>query len=226
MWKWKGINMINRLNEIEAVIFDFDGTLVDSMGIWGEIDVEYLGKYGLQVPNGLQEKIEGMSFTETAEYFKQNFAIPDSIEEIKEQWNKMAGFKYTHEIALKKGAREFLDFCYQKGLKIGIASSNSMDLVVSAMKALDIYHYFDIVCTSCDVGKGKPAPDVYLKAADDLQVAPSHCMVFEDIIPGIQAGKAAGMTVCAIEDTYSSKQKEQKKELADYFIEDYLELVA
>ena len=145
--------MINRLNEIEAVIFDFDGTLVDSMGIWGEIDVEYLGKYGLQVPNGLQEKIEGMSFTETAEYFKQNFAIPDSIEEIKEQWNKMAGFKYTHEIALKKGAREFLDFCYQKGLKIGIASSNSMDLVVSAMKALDIYHYFDIVCTSCEIGR-------------------------------------------------------------------------
>ncbi len=69
------------LKEIQAVIFDLDGTLVDSMWMWREIDIQYLGRYGIQLPETLQAEIEGMSFTETAVYFKETFHIPQTIEE-------------------------------------------------------------------------------------------------------------------------------------------------
>lgn len=210
----------------KAVIFDLDGTLVDSMGIWKELDVEYLKRFHIPLPETLQQEIEGMSFHETAAYFKSKFQIKDSIEEITKCWNDMAAYKYTHEVPLKKGVLEFLNQCKQKGLKIGIASSNSQELVINVLKAHHIEQYFDAICTSCHNEKGKPAPDVYLKAANQLQVNPADCLVFEDIIAGIQAGLSAGMTVCAVEDDYSMHQREEKEKLADYFIINYLEIVA
>ena len=78
------------LDHIKAVIFDLDGTLVDSMWMWEDIDIEYLGRYGLSCPEDLQKAIEGMSFTETAVYFKERFGLPDSIVEIKEAWIAMS----------------------------------------------------------------------------------------------------------------------------------------
>ena len=77
--------------------------------------------------------------------------------------------------------------------------------------------------TSCEVERGKPSPDIYLAVADRLKVEPSRCLVFEDIVAGITAGKSAGMRVCAVEDLYSRTQREKKKELADYYIEDFME---
>ena len=99
------------LKGIDAVIFDMDGSLVDSMWMWHEIDIEYLGRFGIELPPDLQSKIEGMSFHETAVYFKENFLIPDSLEEIKRTWNEMAWDKYTHEVPLKPGISEFLQGC-------------------------------------------------------------------------------------------------------------------
>ena len=86
------------LDEIQAVIFDLDGTLVDSMWMWKDIDIEYLRQYGIELPETLQQDIEGMSFTETATYFKETFQIPKSLEEIKQDWYDMAYEKYAHEV--------------------------------------------------------------------------------------------------------------------------------
>ena len=91
----------------KAIIFDLDGTLVDSMWMWYDIDVEYLGRFGIEVPDRLQADIEGMSFSETAVYFKERFNIPDSLEKIKSDWNQMAWDKYTNEVPMKEGAAEF-----------------------------------------------------------------------------------------------------------------------
>ena len=220
----KGI-MITMLKEKEAVIFDLDGTLVDSMWMWNSIDQEYLDRFEIQLPRDLQAQIEGMSFTETAGYFKKRFQLKDSIEQIKADWNQLAWDKYKTEVPLKTGVFEFLTHCKQLGLKMGIATSNSIELVNSIIKVHELDQFIQIVRTSCDVSKGKPSPDIYLLVASQLQVQPERCLVFEDIIPGIQAGKAAGMSVCAVEDPYSANQREEKKKLADYYIEDYFELL-
>lgn len=209
------------LDGIEAVIFDLDGSLVDSMWMWRAIDIEYLGRFGIPLPEDLQSKIEGMSFNETAIYFKENFHIPDPLEKIKDDWNKMAWDKYANEVPLKPGIPEFLEACRINGIKLGIATSNSRELVENIALVHGFKDYFSCIMTGCDVGKGKPAPDIYLAVAKELGVKTDRCLVFEDIIPGIQAGLSAGMRVCAVDDAYSVPQREAKRGLANYYIEDY-----
>lgn len=209
------------LQDIKAVIFDLDGSLVDSMWMWRAIDIEYLGRFGIPLPEDLQSRIEGMSFSETAVYFKEHFPIPDNIDQIKEDWNCMAWDKYANEVPLKPGIPEFLERCREEGIKLGIATSNSRQLVENIAKVHNLRDYFSCIMTGCDVAHGKPSPDIYLAVAEGLDCPPSQCLVFEDIIPGIQAGKAAGMRVCAVEDAYSVNDRERKKALADYYISDY-----
>ncbi|SHM21158.1 haloacid dehalogenase superfamily, subfamily IA, variant 3 with third motif having DD or ED/haloacid dehalogenase superfamily, subfamily IA, variant 1 with third motif having Dx(3-4)D or Dx(3-4)E [Anaerosporobacter mobilis DSM 15930] len=212
------------LNNIKAVIFDLDGTLVDSMWMWREIDVEYLSQFDIEVPSDLQQAVEGMSFSETAQYFKERFNLPDPVEVIKMEWNKMAWDKYGNEVPLKKGVIEFLEELRSRGIKTGIATSNSKELVEHVLKSLNITEYFDSVRTSCEAKKGKPAPDIYLLVADDLQVDPKDCLVFEDLALGIMAGKGAGMRVCTVFDPYSEDDRDRKRKLADYYIDTYFDI--
>lgn len=213
------------LYDIDAVIFDMDGSLVDSMWMWKAIDIEYLGRYGIALPEDLQAKIEGMSFCETAVYFKEHFPIPEPLEEIMEQWNRMAWDKYMYEVPLKKGIPEFLTGCRASGIRLGIATSNSRELVENVARVHNLRDYFSCIMTGSDVLRGKPNPDIYLAVAKELAVSPERCLVFEDIVAGILAGKNAGMRVCAVEDAYSAQSRETKKKLADYYIEDYIGLL-
>ncbi|MCM1125111.1 MAG: HAD family phosphatase [Lachnospiraceae bacterium] len=213
------------LKEIDAVLFDLDGSLVDSMWLWRDIDIEYLGRYGIPLPEGLQADIEGMSFSETAVCFKERFQIPESVAKIKEDWNRMAWEKYTHQVPLKAGAEGFLQICRKRGIRLGIASSNSRELIEAVLNAHGILDLFESIVTGCDVERGKPAPDVYLEAARQCKALPEHCLVFEDIVAGIMAGKAAGMKVCAVEDVYSRYQEQEKRKLADYYIKDFTEII-
>lgn len=212
------------LENKKAVIFDLDGTLVDSMWMWKDIDVEFLEKRGIECPRGLQKAIEGMSFTETAIYFKEHFGLSESIEEIKAEWTAMSIEKYRHEVPLKPGAGEFLAYLAKHGVKAGIATSNGREMVDAVIEALHIGQYFQVVATACEVAAGKPAPDIYLKVASELSVSPQDCLAFEDVPAGILAGKRAGMTVCAVEDEFSRSMEAEKKQLADYFIRDYNEV--
>ena len=168
------------LDGIKAVLFDLDGTLVDSMWMWGAIDVEYLGRHGLTVYPGLQQAIEGMSFSETAAYFKEQFALPDSLDVIKAEWIAMSKEKYAHEVPLKPGAREFLEYLKSHGIKAGIATSNGRELLDAVVAGQGLAPYFQCLMTSCEAGAGKPAPDIYLKVAAELGAKPEDCLVFED----------------------------------------------
>lgn len=210
----------------EAVIFDLDGSMVDSMWVWKSVDIEYLGRFGIVLPEDLQASIGGRSFTETAVYFKERFRLPDPLEVIKADWNRMAWDKYTHEVPLKEGVRELLQYCKEHDIRMGIATSNSRELVEAIVKVHHLESYFTCIITGCEVAKGKPSPDIYLAAARALDTAPENCLVFEDIIHGIQAGKAAGMKVCAVYDKYSAYQDTEKRALADYYTHAFTELIA
>lgn len=214
------------LEDVEALIFDLDGTLINSMSVWVDIDEEYIEKYHLTEPADFHKNMEGLSYTETAEYFLRVFpTLPRTVEEIKNEWHEMAFYKYTHDMRLKDGAEEFIRMQREKGLRIGIATSNDRRLVEACLKSMGAEELFDAICTSCEVRKGKPAPDVYLKAAEKLQVNPEKCLVFEDVPMGILAGKNAGMKVCAVDDWFSSAQIKKKKDLADYYIRTYYDIL-
>ncbi len=165
-----------------------------------------------------------MSFRETACYFKEHFAIPDSLEEIMAEWNRMAWNKYMYEVPLKKGIPDFLRHCREKGIRLGIATSNSRELVENVAAVHNLREYFTCIMTGSEVLRGKPNPDIYLAVAHGLGVPAGRCLVFEDIVAGILAGKNAGMRVCAVEDEYSADSRDRKRELADYYIDDYVGL--
>ena len=214
------------LREKKAVIFDMDGSLVDSMWIWPEVDNEYVRRYDLVLPEDFHKAIEGMSYTETAQYFVDTFPnLHRTVEEVKAEWTQMTMELYRTKVFLKPGAREFLSRAKEAGIRLGIATSNGLSLAEAALEALGVASCFDSVRTACEVAKGKPSPDVYLKVAEDLQMNPAVCLVFEDIPNGILAGKRAGMEVCAVDDDFSRPLERKKKQLADYFIHDYYEIL-
>ena len=213
------------IKNIKACIFDLDGTLVDSVWMWPEIDKEYLGRFGIEYDDNLKNEIDGISFHETAVYFKNKFGISDSIEKICKDWEDMAYDKYKNEVKEKRGCQKFLEQLKSKGIKMGIATSNKRSMVDVVLESLGMKNFFEVITTSDEVKKGKPAPDVYLTTAKLLNVEPKHCLVFEDVVAGIIAGKSAGMKVCAVEDDFTREVRQRKKELSDYYIDDYSELL-
>ena len=219
----KNINIDKLFEQIDAVIFDMDGTLIDSLYVWGDIDIEFLGNHGIGTPpEDYGPNIAGMSFIQVAEYTKKRFELEESIEEIMDIWNRMAEAKYANEVEYKPGAEDFIKQCLSRGMKLGIATSNSRYLVEKLLSRLNLDKYMDVVVTGDEVTNGKPAPDIYLHVAECLGVVPDRCLVFEDVPAGILAGKRAGMKVCAVRDNASLDVDCVKRELADYYIESYL----
>ena len=210
------------LKEIDAVIFDIDGTLIDSMWVWTDIDEKFYEKYNLVEPENFHKGMEGKSYSETAQYFLDCFpTLTQTCEELMEEWDDMAFEIYTKQVPLKQGAYEFICYLKEQGVKLGIATSNCRKLAEGTLEHNKILKLMDSVWTSDEAKAGKPAPDVYLKVADSLGVNPERCLVFEDVPNGILAGKNAGMKVCTIYDRFSEDQDDEKRRLADYYIQDY-----
>jgi HAD superfamily hydrolase (TIGR01509 family) len=214
------------LNDVKAIIFDVDGTLVDSMWIWKQVDIDFLKRRKTELPIDLQKDIEGLSYTSTAEYFKERFKLPETVEEIKEEWRVMADDFYNNIIPLKAGVKELLQIIREHNLKIGIATSNSRELVETMIKKHEIGKYFDSIRTSCEVPRSKPFPDVYLQAAKDLDVMPENCLVFEDTVAGATAAKAAGMKVVVIYDELSAESRSHLEQLSELYIMDFHEFIS
>ena len=212
------------LQDVKAVIFDMDGTLIDSMYVWNEIDEEFLRRHKLEEPPEMKREIEGMRFIETAIYFKERFQLEAPIEEIMAEWHTSAIEKYCTEVQCKPGVVSFLRYLKEAGYKLGVATSSSSELVTPCFEQLGLNPFFDVVVTGADVTHGKPDPEIYLMAAELLQVFPNRCLIFEDVVQGIQSGISAGMKTCAVYDTFSVSSDEEKRKLADYYIPSFTDL--
>ncbi|SFD43192.1 HAD family hydrolase [Clostridium uliginosum] len=213
------------LHDIKGAIFDLDGTLVDSMWVWEQIDIDYLKEKGYLMPGDLKNEILHLSFSQTALYFKNRFQIEDSLDDILNTWHNMAFNHYSNDVKLKKGAKKFLQLLKKSGIKIGLATSNSTPLLKACLENNEIFHYFDAITTTDETSQGKDQPDVYLLAAKKLGVEPNKCIVFEDILPAIQGAKSAGMKVVAVKDNLSIHSEEELTKYADKYINSFLELI-
>lgn len=209
------------LRDYKAVLFDLDGTLIESMGIWEKINRDYLARYGKVYPEGLTERLDGTTFVLAAGIFISEFDIPGPPERIMAEWTDQAFQEYGRKLPLKPGVFDILEYLKKNQVPTAIASANTHELIKMTLKERGMADYFREIVTCDEVGPNKPEPDVYLEAAGRLGVAPKDCLVFEDMSHGILAGKRAGMTVCAMEDDYSLFEQAAKAELSDFYIDDY-----
>lgn len=188
------------MKRFEAVLFDLDGVLADSEPMWNEIDAALLAPYGVTYRGEHKPTVLGKSFTLALQFYKDTFNIGEEIETLAVRRGEIALDYYAKQIPMFEGAPQVLAHLRESGLKLGLATSSVSSLVRPFLERHDILKYFDAVTFGEEVEHGKPNPDIYLKAAGKVGVEPAQCLVVEDALAGIQAGKSAGMTVVAIPD--------------------------
>lgn len=211
--------------DFKAIIFDLDGTLIDSMGLWRLVDRDFLHKRGIAVPRDLFDHLpQGNSFIQTAQYFKDRFGLPDSAESIMAEWTQMVGWHYANDVKLKPGAHKLVRGLYQRRVPIGLGTSNSRELAEKVLAQNGIWDCFASVVTGDQHLMGKPFPDIYLKGSQELNTSPADIIVVEDTLTGIQAAKAAGMRAVAIYDADCEELHPQMRDLADAFVQNHTQL--
>lgn len=214
------------INTFDVAIFDMDGTIMDSLGIWEKIDNAFLyERRGIAVPEDYVHEIAAMSFSEIANYTKKRFNLPDAPEELMQEWTEMAKDEYAHNVPLKPYVKEYMEFLKEKGKKIVLCTSSPEYFFKPALKNNGIYDLFDGFANTCEAGVGKESPEVYLLAAKRAEAPPEKCMVFEDIINGVRTAKKAGMQTCGVYDERNASRQEELRAICDEYITSFEELL-
>lgn len=206
--------------EIQGVIFDLDGTLLDSTWIWSKIDEDFLGKHGFDVPADYSQAVSSMGFADVAVYTIKRFGLKLTKEEVMAEWDAMAYEAYAHEIHLKPGTPELLQWLKREKIPAGIATSNSASLFEPCLRNNGVYDLFHSFTETGDVDRGKEFPDVYIKAAEKLGAAPQHCLVFEDIIPALNGARKGGFVTVGVREKKWAYEADQFRASCDYVVEE------
>jgi putative hydrolase of the HAD superfamily len=197
---------------IKAIIFDFDGLIIDTETVWYEAYKETMGFYKVDFPLEHFVKCIGTDDTVLHEFFKERLGESCNIEEIK------ARAKSLHKVKMKvpqarEGVKEYLEEARKFGYKIALATSSTREWVTHYLEELELLHYFGIIITRDDVNKVKPAPDLYLKAIKALNISPSEALAFEDSLNGCQSAVTAGIKCVIVPNPVTESLAFEKYEL-------------
>ena len=205
---------------LKGVIFDFDGTIVDSMYIWDNISMDYLRSLNIEPIENLNEVFARMSLEEAAEYYRKNYGVTLSVSEIISGVNKMIKNFYQTKVTLKKGIKEYLDFLHVRGVKMCIATLSDKELVKETLFRLGVSDYFLEVFTCTEFGTGKTTPEIYRTALSYIATSKEETYVFEDALYAAKTAKADGFSVVGVYDAYEPNQL-ILKDISDVYIKDY-----
>ena len=210
---------------LSAIIFDLDGVLADSEPWWNQIDAKLLADYGATYRGEYHQNVVGVNYRLAIEFYKKAFGLSVPTEEMMRRRGEIATEFFGSRVGLFPNVKEVLEELRQMKLHLAVATSS---VSASARPFLDRHQltgFFEIIVTGEEVEHGKPAPDIYLRAANKLGIPPDACLVIEDALPGVAAGKAANMRVAAIPDTRFVNPREYEKK-ADYLLSSLKELPA
>lgn len=212
-------------NNISAAIFDLDGTLLESMHIWKQIDCDFLAKRGIKVPDDYMLAVAHLGAYQTAVYTIDRFGFSETPEEMIQEWMDMAVDFYTNDVELKKGGYEYLEALYDSGIKLAVATANDKILYEPALRHTGIDKFFSAVVNVDEVERKKGFPDIYLLACEKMGADPERSVVFEDIYLGIKGAKDGGFKAIGVYDKTSAEDEEKIRSVADMYIHDFTELM-
>ncbi len=208
---------------LKGVIFDFDGTLFDSMSIWEVSGKEFLRSVGKEARPDLREKLKRLSIIESAKLLKREYGLEQSIQEIIDGVNGIVLDFYLSEAQPKPGMNEMLEWLKSRGIKACIATATDRYMIEEALEKNGISDLFCGIVTVTEVGRGKQFGDIFYKALEVLGTEKSETIVAEDAFHAAETAKREGFTVVAIRDEYEP-QTEDMKEFADLYLQDWSDL--
>ena len=211
---------------MKYIIFDLDGTLIDSMPVWRGTGSNFLENHNFPVPENLMDVVKTQTIWQTAEYFRKDLGVPMEPKAIVDEIVESVVTAYRHTIPLKEGAREFLEAMAEKGVRMCILTASEADYIMPALERLDIRKYFNYVLTCTELGEFKEDGKAYLTAMQKLGGTLENTVVFEDAHYAVKGAKSVGLPVyAALDDAVRPDEKDKIKAIADKCFYSYLELL-
>ena len=207
------------------LIFDMDGTLIDSNGIWRTVDETFLARRGIPYTHEYYEGVAHTAFSKAAVFTKEFCHLEESLEEIKAEWLELAGDMYATSVPVKPGVVDYLEKCKAAGERMVLLTSSVPVHCRTAMTHLNLLPFFERLLISEELGLDKREPEIYHKAAEIMGVKESGCAVFDDSIASCRAAKAAGMNVIGVYDDFFHGTWEDMEQVCNRTIRGFWELL-
>ena len=207
--------------KIKGFVFDIDGTLLDSMGIWKTVCSDYLRSIGIEPEDGLDGVVSVMTLHEGCVYSKEHYGLTQSVEEIEKGIIGIIGKFYYKEVQLKDGADDFVTKLHNLNIPMVLATTGHEDLAMHALDRLGIYDYFDRLLTCNALNTNKNKPDIFLEAKRLMDSrlmggsSVSEICVVEDSLHALKTAKEAGFFVIGIK---GESGEEELKQYADVVV--------
>lgn len=207
------------------LLFDLDGTLIDSNGIWKDVDRTFLARRGIPYSRAYYEGVAHTIFPLAAEFTRQFCGLSESCEEIMSEWMELAGGLYSR-VALKPGVRAYLEQCRAEGRRMAIVTSSVPEHCRDALRHLQLEAYFERVTFAQELRLEKRSPDLWRTAAELSGVRTGDCVMFDDSLASCRGGRAAGMRVVGVYDSYFADDEPAMRTLCDRYIYSFSDLLS
>ena len=213
-----------KTNIYKNYVFDFDGTLVDSMPYFGDLMIRILEENGISYPEDIIKIITPLGYGGTAEYFIRVLGLPSERDALVRRMLSLAKEDYEKHIPLKAGVEEGLRLLKERGASLNILTASPHDVLDVCLKRLCIYELFDNVWSCEDFGTTKANPDIYRQVAERLSVAPSEYLFVDDNYNAVATAKSAGTIAYGIYDKSGEDFEQALREMADGYLMSLTEL--
>lgn len=216
---------MKKIENIKLFLFDLDGTILDSLKIWNDIDLLFFKNHNLIMGEDYHIAIAPLTLEETATYTKNTYKLDIDEEQIMKEWSDLAIKEYAENVNLKKGVKEFLDYLKNKNVHLAIATSCNEEMFKPCLERYGIVSYFEHFYTSQNLKINKSNTNFFKEILNEYKIEPDQILFFEDSIASMKCAKSLGFNVVAVMDKKWEKQKEEIIASSDDQIEDFSQFI-
>ena len=216
---------MKRIENIKLFLFDLDGTILDSLKIWNDIDLLFFKNHNLIMGEDYHIAIAPLTLEETATYTKNTYKLDIDEEQIMKEWSDLAIKEYAENVNLKKGVKEFLDYLKNKNVHLAIATSCNEEMFKPCLERYGIVSYFEHFYTSQNLKINKSNANFFKEILNEYKIEPDQILFFEDSLASMKCAKSLGFNVVAVMDKKWEKQKEEIIASSDDQIEDFSQFI-